>query len=123
VFVRAYDDGIAFRYAAPGAGPVEIAGETTTFPLASKDVKYWGQAHPNNYGYETPLGPVTADRISMPVLAELSTQALRAGGAGGELRQLRHPQLRAPATRYPQPSRWISGAGQDDAAVPVAWRW
>jgi alpha-glucosidase len=71
IVARAYDDGIAFRYAVPGTGPLQISGETTTFPLAGKTVHYWGQAHPNNYGYETPLGPVTADRISMPVLAEL----------------------------------------------------
>ena len=72
VVLRAYDDGIAFRYALPGTGDVEISGEHTTFPLAGRNVTYWGQAHPNNYGYETPLGPVIADRISMPVLAELS---------------------------------------------------
>ena len=71
VVCRAYDDGIAIRYVLPGTGDVEISGETTTFPLADTDVAYWGQPHPNNYGYETPLGPVTADRISMPVLAEL----------------------------------------------------
>jgi alpha-glucosidase len=69
--LRAYDDGIAFRYAVPGTGPLEISGETTTFPLTGSEVTYWGQAHPNNYGYETALGPVTGDRISMPVLAEL----------------------------------------------------
>jgi alpha-glucosidase len=72
VTARAYDDGIAFRYGVPGSGNVEISVETTTFPLAAKSFRYWGQAHPNNYGYETPLGPVTADRISMPVLAELA---------------------------------------------------
>jgi len=72
VVCRAYDDGVAFRYAIPGTGDVEITGETTTFPLAGADVAYWGQPHPNNYGYETPLGPVTADRISMPVLAKLA---------------------------------------------------
>jgi alpha-glucosidase len=71
VVLRAYDDGIAFRYLIPGTGDVEISGEHTTFPLAGANVSYWGQAHPNNYGYETPLGPVTADRISMPVLAQL----------------------------------------------------
>jgi len=71
VVLRAYDDGIAFRYALPGTGDVEISGEHTTFPLTGTTVTWWGQAHPNNYGYETPLGPVTADRISMPVLAQL----------------------------------------------------
>ncbi|HXU80203.1 MAG TPA: glycoside hydrolase family 97 N-terminal domain-containing protein, partial [Polyangia bacterium] len=71
VLFRAYDDGVAFRYQVRGTGPLEITSEATTFPLSGKNVKYWGQAHPNNFGYETPLGPVTADRISMPVLAEL----------------------------------------------------
>ncbi len=71
VVLRAYDDGVAFRYVLPGTGAVEISAESTTFPLASREIDYWGQAHPNDYGYETPLGPITADRISMPVLAEL----------------------------------------------------
>ena len=71
ILLRAYDDGIAFRYNVRGSGPLEISAETSTFPLSARNVTYWGQAHPNNYGYETPLGPVTADRISMPVLAEL----------------------------------------------------
>ena len=69
--LRAYDEGFAFRYVLPGTGEVEISGETTTFPLASRTVNIWGQPHPNNYGYETPLGLVTTDRISMPVLADL----------------------------------------------------
>jgi alpha-glucosidase len=71
VTLRAYDDGVAFRYGLPGEGEVEISGETSTFPLADRDLAIWGQAHPNNYGYETPLGPVSADSISMPVLVEL----------------------------------------------------
>jgi alpha-glucosidase len=71
VLFRAYDDGIAFRYEVRGSGELEVSAETSTFPLSGKTVSYWGQAHPNNYGYESPLGPVTADRISMPVLAEL----------------------------------------------------
>ncbi len=69
--LRAYDDGIAFRYVIGGAGDIEITSESTTFPLASRDVAYWGQPHPNDYGYESQLGPLTAERISMPVLAEL----------------------------------------------------
>ena len=70
--LRAYDDGVAFRYVLPGTGDIEISRERTTFPLAGANVGYWGQPHPNNYGYETPLGPVAADRISMPVLAQLA---------------------------------------------------
>jgi alpha-glucosidase len=69
--LRAYEEGVAFRYALGGSGPLEITRETSTFPLVAAKVKYWGQEHPNNYGYETALGPVTAERISMPVLAEL----------------------------------------------------
>jgi alpha-glucosidase len=69
--LRAYDDGIAFRYALPGSGEVQIPAESTSFPLAGSPIRYWGQPHPNDYGYESPLGPVTAARISMPVLAEL----------------------------------------------------
>ena len=71
VVLRAYDDGLAFRYALPGSGPVQITSETTTFPLGGGEMTAWGQAHPNSYGYESPLGPVTADRISMPVLVQL----------------------------------------------------
>jgi alpha-glucosidase len=71
VALRAYDEGFAFRYLLPGTGDVEISAETSTIPLASRSVRFWGQAHPNDYGYETPLGLVTAERISMPVLAEL----------------------------------------------------
>ena len=50
--MRAYDDGIAFRYALPGRGELQISGETTTFPLTSEKLAIWGQAHPNDYGYE-----------------------------------------------------------------------
>ena len=71
VVLRAYDDGLAFRYTLAGSGPLEITGETSTFPVADKEITTWGQAHPNSYGYESPLGPVTADRISMPVLVQL----------------------------------------------------
>ncbi len=73
IAVRAYDDGIGLRYLLPGRGAIEIAGETTRFPLAG-DFAAWGQAHPNNFGYESPLGPVTAERISMPVLVQLPVQ-------------------------------------------------
>ena len=88
VVLRAYDDGIAFRYVLPGSGDIEIARESTTFPLASRDVTYWGQAHPNDYGYESQLGPLTAERLSMPVLAELKDArhfvlVAQAGSYGG----------------------------------------
>jgi alpha-glucosidase len=68
---RAYNDGIAYSYAIPGSGDVEISAETSVFDLSGGQITYWGQKHPNSYGYETMLGPVTADRLSMPVLAQL----------------------------------------------------
>ncbi len=67
---RAYDDGVAFRYAIPGSGPVNISGESTTFKLAASDVTYWGEPHPNNYGNETLIDAVTDTNLSTPVLAE-----------------------------------------------------
>lgn len=69
---RAYNDGVAFSYAVDGSGPIAISGETSAFKLSAVGpVKYWGQNHPNNYGYETMLGQVNGDRMSIPVLAEL----------------------------------------------------
>jgi hypothetical protein len=51
---------------------VTIARETSGFRLPARGaVTYWGQNHPNNYGYETMLGRVQGNLISMPVLAEL----------------------------------------------------
>jgi alpha-glucosidase len=73
LFFRAYDDGIAFRYALPGSGDVEISGETSTFALSGANINYWGMPHPNNYGYETPLAALNGSTtLSMPALCELS---------------------------------------------------
>ena len=68
---RAYDDGVAFSYAMPGSGEVEISGEASAFTLSGGDVTYWGQEHPNNYGYESMLGKIDGERFSAPVLARL----------------------------------------------------
>jgi hypothetical protein len=72
IHFRACDDGIAFRYALDGSGVVTIAGESSGFRLpAGGSVTYWGQNHPNNHGYETMLGRIEGERMSMPVLVEL----------------------------------------------------
>lgn len=72
---RVYNDGIAFSYAVNGTGPIAISGETSAFRLpATGPVTYWGQNHPNNYGYETMLGRINGNRMSIPVLAELEDQ-------------------------------------------------
>ncbi|WCJ60650.1 glycoside hydrolase family 97 N-terminal domain-containing protein [Fontisphaera persica] len=69
---RVYDEGVAFAYVLEGTGPVKIHGEASGFRLPSLGgIKYWGQSHPNNYGYETMLGQVDSERVSMPLLAEL----------------------------------------------------
>jgi len=68
---RVYDDGIAFRYEIPGEGEITIYNENSTVHLAGENFTFWGQAHPNRYGYEGALGPVESELISVPVLAEL----------------------------------------------------
>jgi len=69
---RAYNDGVAFSFAVDGSGPISISGETSGFKLPSAGpVTYWGQKHPNSYGYENPLGRIEGDSMSIPVLAEL----------------------------------------------------
>ncbi len=69
ILFRAYNDGVAFCFVIPGSGEIEFFEETSAIHLAGRDVTYWGQQHPNRYGYEGSLGPVTADRLSVPVLA------------------------------------------------------
>lgn len=69
---RAYDDGVAFSFAIPGTGTLEISDESSAIHLAGEHFTYWGQEHPNSYGYETRLGPITGKRMSIPVLAHLA---------------------------------------------------
>jgi alpha-glucosidase len=71
VIFRAYDDGIAFRYAIPGTGDIEIGEEATAFQVAGKPA-YWGQTHPNAYGYEFPLGRIDHEAYSLALLCELA---------------------------------------------------
>jgi len=68
---RAYDDGIAFRYEIPGKGELTMKGEQSEIVLAGSGTRYWGQNHPNRYGYESALGQIDGDKMSIPVLAEL----------------------------------------------------
>jgi len=70
VVFRACDDGIAFRYAIPGTGDVRITGEATAFHVAGEPV-YWGQGHPNRYGYEDNLGRIDKKAFSLALLCEL----------------------------------------------------
>lgn len=68
---RVYNDGVAFRFVIPGEGNIEIYEESSAIQLAGENFTYWGQPHPNRYGYEGALGPLTADTMSVPVLAHL----------------------------------------------------
>ncbi len=71
VIFRAYDDGIAFRYAIPGSGKIEISSETSGFNVAGEPV-YWGQTHPNSYGYEDDLKRIDrGNALSLALLCEL----------------------------------------------------
>lgn len=71
VCFRVYDDGVAFRYEIPGEGEITIHNESSSVHLAGDNFTFWGQSHPNRYGYEGALGPVDSELISIPVLAEL----------------------------------------------------
>jgi alpha-glucosidase len=68
---RVYNDGVAFSFAIPGSGDIEIYGERSTIHLAGDHFTYWGQDHPNKYGYESALGPINGDLMSNAVLAQL----------------------------------------------------
>ncbi len=70
VIFRVYNDGVAFRYAIPGQGDIKISGESTGFRLSGEPV-YWGQGHPNRYGYENTLGKINEKSFSLPLLCEL----------------------------------------------------
>jgi alpha-glucosidase len=71
ILFRVYNDGVAFRFEIPGEGNIEIYEENSAIHLAGAEFTYWGQNHPNNYGYETALGPIDGELMSNPVLAEV----------------------------------------------------
>lgn len=71
IVFRVYNDGFAYRYEIPGEGKIEFSGEISSINLAGEDFTYYGQNHPNRYGYESALGPIDGERMSNPVLAHL----------------------------------------------------
>ena len=74
VLFRVYNDGIAFRFVIPGEGEIRIIEESSAINLAGENFTYYGQNHPNRYGYESALGPIDGDLMSNPVLAHLKDQ-------------------------------------------------
>jgi len=71
ILFRVYNDGIAYRYEIPGEGNIEFSGESSSINLADTNLTYYGQNHPNRYGYESALGPIDGELMSNPVLAHL----------------------------------------------------
>ena len=75
--VRAYDDGVAYRYCLPGEGPVEVVAEASGFHVP-EDARGWLQQAIANY--ENPYRPSkVADfkdgRYAFPALFELPSGA------------------------------------------------
>lgn len=71
ILFRVYNDGIAYCYEIPGNGNIEFSGESSSINLADTNLTYYGQNHPNRYGYESALGPIDGEQMSNPVLAHL----------------------------------------------------
>jgi len=71
ILFRVYNDGIAFSFVIPGDGEIEIFEENSSIHLAGNNFTYWGQNHPNKYGYESALGPIDGEMMSNPVLAHI----------------------------------------------------
>lgn len=73
VQVRAFDDGIGYRYVLPGAGEVEITGERSGFRLPSANAA-WLMEHRANYENQYQrhrLGEVEAVPYAFPALFQL----------------------------------------------------
>jgi alpha-glucosidase len=66
---RVYNDGIAYSYEIPGEGDIELNSEISSINLSGENFTYYGQNHPNRYGYESALGPIDGERMSIPILA------------------------------------------------------
>lgn len=72
--VRAYDDGVAWRYLVPGNGTRKVTGEATSFVLP-EGVTYWSNHNTNNYEANflsfTAKGSAASRPVTMPLTAEL----------------------------------------------------
>ncbi|MEO5714326.1 MAG: glycoside hydrolase family 97 catalytic domain-containing protein [Luteolibacter sp.] len=72
--VRAYDDGVAWRYLVPGNGTRKVNGEATSFVLP-EGVTYWSNHNTNNYEANylsfTAAGNAATRPVTMPLTAEL----------------------------------------------------
>jgi alpha-glucosidase len=72
--VRAYNDGIAFRYRIPGSGALSIYGESSTFNLPDAASGY-AQSYVSNYeGYYPARSNFVSGNFGMPVLAAVGSR-------------------------------------------------
>lgn len=74
--LRAYNDGIAWRYIIPGKGKRRVTGEATSFTLPPNST-YWSHHNTGNYeaNYQhfKPQGDAPTRQITMPVTVELAS--------------------------------------------------
>lgn len=80
--VRAYDEGIAFRYGIRGAGEITVKGEKTTFPLPSPDTPVWTTTSAQGPILKGPVSGLKAC-VDRPVLAEIGNGLVAAVGEAG----------------------------------------
>ncbi|ATB36826.1 hypothetical protein CYFUS_002241 [Cystobacter fuscus] len=99
--MRAYNDGIAYRYRVPGSGSLTIYGESSAFNLPDAATGH-AQSYVSNYeGYYTARSSFITGNFGMPVLATAGSRwmllaesdiggsyhtAQLAGGSGNNLR-------------------------------------
>ena len=72
--VRAYDDGVAWRYLVPGSGTRKVTGEATSFVLPER-AAYWTNHNTINYEGNflsfTAKGSAASKPVTMPITVEL----------------------------------------------------
>lgn len=74
--VRAYDDGVAYRYALPGSGALTVSAERSAFNLPDTATG-WAQSYTVNYeGKYEPRASFNSGSFGMPVLAQVGGQWL-----------------------------------------------
>ncbi len=78
--VRAYDDGIAWRYVIPGSGKRRVEGETTAFVLP-EGAKYWSHHNTANYEANFEVFEATGSRVGKPVTMPVTVELPQGGYA------------------------------------------
>ena len=76
--VRAYNDGVAFRYRLPGSGNVTITGESSGFRLPATSGGWaapWNSNYEQDYIYRNAAGLNSGTDLTMPALASINNNA------------------------------------------------